>query len=427
MKRRHAILREISILSMVLSASCNQDPAAPRPAGPESGSAASDFRIVNDSAYLDTRLQLANQPLQLLPPQGRKSSGSQDLQSIPVQSTVARRLTLVGEVLPPSVDGRVVQANDIDIDEISRFAIVGYNFAGEPFAGALQVIDFRQEDHPVLVSEVQFHGADVNAVCKRGTYVFAGLASSDPALASPALLRQFQLLSTGLVSTGRSLDLPSWSVTDVCGYGEELAATVGARLGGLALVDRVTLHLQGFAADSDARACSFDATGNVLDACGGPARLSRRGVPGLQVLSSADASGFGYEGAKGTLEVLGPYSYVGAGDGGFQVLDPAGVLLDSLANSDLSSLGPDLAVTNAVSVPGGVAFVAAGALGLQVVDLGRWQPTPPAGSAGQGLSVLGQIDFGNGVSSNMVKARSNILVVAGGLGGVKLVRMDPVN
>ena len=85
-----------------------------------------------------------------------------------------------------SMDRRVVQANDIDIDPLSRTAVVGYNYAGEEFAGALQVIDFRLADHPVLLSEVVWENADVDAVCKRGVAIDAGLSSADPALATPA-------------------------------------------------------------------------------------------------------------------------------------------------------------------------------------------------------------------------------------------------
>jgi hypothetical protein len=76
-------------------------------------------------------------------------------------------------------------------------------------------------------------------------------------------------------------------------------------------------------------------------------------------------------------------------------------------------------------VRGNLAIVACGALGVKVVDLGQWNPAAPAGTA-SGLTVLGTLDFPDGLSSNMVKARSTVLVVAAGTGGVKLVRMtDP--
>jgi hypothetical protein len=81
-------------------------------------------------------------------------------------------------------------------------------------------------------------------------------------------------------------------------------------------------------------------------------------------------------------------------------------------------------VTNAVSVTGSLAFVAAGARGVQVVDLGNWNPSAP-GSAGHGLTLLGELQFEDGFSSNMVKARSTTLVVAAGRGGVELVTMTP--
>jgi hypothetical protein len=68
---------------------------------------------------------------------------------------------------------------------------------------------------------------------------------------------------------------------------------------------------------------------------------------------------------------------------------------------------------------GSLGYVAAGALGIQVVDLGRWGTV----GATTGLRVLGQLGFEDGFSSNMVKARSNIMVVAAGRGGLELVRL----
>ena len=285
------------------------------------------------------------------------------------------------------------------------------------------MIDFRTADHPLLVGEVLFHDADVNAVLKRGTNIYVGLASSDPTLASPALLEEFRLGTGGLASTGQWLDLPSWAVTDLAGSGNSLTVAVGARDGGVVLVDRTLMRQVAFALAPDARALCFDAAGQSWDVCGGVAALSRRALPDLALRAQAAVTGFALDGAKGTLEIAGPYCYLGAGEGGFQVRDQNGALLEALDTTAFDGTAPGLAVVNAVSVNGSLGFVAAGARGIQVVDMGRYDGTAP-GAVDHGLQVLGELVFQDGFSSNMVKARSNVLVAAAGSGGVELVRMN---
>jgi hypothetical protein len=133
---------------------------------------------------LESRVVRSNRPLVVVPRRGSAAAQQGALEAAgksPV--TLATQLTLVGEVLPPDVDGRVVMANDIDFDATSRIAVVSYNLAGDERAGAMQVIDFRVANHPVLVAEFLFHDADVGAVLKRGSYIYVGLASDDPSLA----------------------------------------------------------------------------------------------------------------------------------------------------------------------------------------------------------------------------------------------------
>jgi len=390
---------------------CSFDPQAPpAPAGvPGVG-----YEIRQDAAYLAGRLQARDEPLALRSPEGRAAA--------PGTASSSVGLTLVGELAPPVVAGHVVQACDIDVAPLGRSATVAYNFAGPTAAGAAQIVDFTDPARPRLVAEVVFPRADVDAVVRRGSYIYCGVATDDPAVPGAAHLVEFRQISSGLVGTQRDLPLPSASVTDLAGDGDWLAATVGAHGGGVALVNRVSLQVTSFADWLDARACSFDPAGHLVTLAS--TGWARRAVPSLGVEAAADIDGLRHAGAKGTVEVHGSLSYVAAGEGGFQVLGADGALLDGLANNAQAGLGAELCVTNAVSVLNGLAFVAAGALGVRVVDLGRWSAAEPDPSAG-GLALLGEIDFGDEVSSNMVCARGNTLVVAAGLGGVKLVRMTP--
>jgi hypothetical protein len=82
------------------------------------------------------------------------------------------------------------------------------------------------------------------------------------------------------------------------------------------------------------------------------------------------------------------------------------------------------AVTNAVSVDHHLAFAAAGPAGVQVVRLGRYRCDGLEAGETEGLRLLGRLTLEDGASCNMIKARNNVLIVAAGSGGVKIVTME---
>lgn len=412
------------LLIVPLFAGCIHNTMAPEEAvlpGETQEPALQDERlvIINDPAVLDARVRYTSRPLFI---QMKETPGRELAPSLKPRGT---ELTLVGEVEPPTVDGLVVQANDIDIR--GKRALVAYNFAGDLFAGAVQVIDFKHPDRPRLISEVLFRNADVNAVALQGSRVYVGLASSDPALKTPALMEELKLAGSGLHRTGRWVDLPSWAVTDLAACGKHIVAAVGARSGGVALVerDRPRLHVDAYAEQEDVRGIDFGGARSLVAVCGTRPRMGQLHLPDLSSKGMYEVDGYRNDAAKGTVEVHADLCYLGAGEGGFQVRRPDGELLAALRQSDFSNLRPDLMVTNAVSVHGHLAFVAAGALGVQVVDVSGAKRLAHGGDDGRGgaLRVLGELGFEDGMSSNMVKSKNHVLVVAAGLGGVKLVKM----
>jgi len=375
--------------------------------------------VNNDPAQLDARVQYRAKPLFI------RMKETPGRQFAPPLKSDGMRLTLVAEVSPPVVDGHVVQANDVDID--GKTAVIAYNFAGDIFAGAVQVIDFTQPDRPRLISEVLYRDADVTSVLKHGEHVYVGMGSLDPALQTPALLEEFLLGDTGLEPTSRWLGLPSWVVTDLGKDGEYVVASVGALHGGVAYIDRTgeQLTMDAFQAEEDIRGIGFPGASSMAAVCGSRPHLSLLQLPGLQRTLEHEVDGYNYPDAKGTIEVHDAICYLGAGDGGFQVRRPDGLLLAALRHEAFSDVRANEMVTNAVSVQGSLGFVAAGALGVQVVDIaGARSWATGGGPDPSGLRVLGELDFAEGFSSNMVKCANNVLVVAAGSGGVELVTMQ---
>jgi hypothetical protein len=377
-------------------------------------------QIVNDPATLETRLTRTVRPLTVRP----KSPGETHADKPKSERELGVRLTLVAEVAPPTVGGRVVQANDIEIS--GNRALVTFNFAGDPFAGAVQVIDFSRPTHPELESEVQYARADVNAIAMQGSHVFVGLAVDDPELATPAVVQELKLTgSRGLETTDEWVHLPSWAVTDLAVHGDQLVAAVGARDGGLVSMRRHDLTVTAFAPAADMRGVCLGGAG-LMSVCGGPGRMLAHAMPSLSLAKSTSVDGYAQEYAKGTIEWSSGRCYLGTGDGGLQVRDDDGDMLAQLGNGEFSN-HVATGVVNAVSVTNHLGFVAAGAAGVQVVRLGRYRCDGREAEDNEGLRVLGELELEDGASCNMVRARNDLLVVAGGAGGVKLITMEFVD
>jgi hypothetical protein len=402
--------RVLLVLPLVL-AGCFKSPAAPESPTVQTVPQLQPDRIViiDDPAVLESRVSWTSVPLFV----ENKEAPGHELAPEKVQRT---DLTLVGEVSSPEVDGYIVQANDIDIQ--GARALVAFNYAGEVFAGAVQVLDFTNAQQPRVLGEILYRNADVTAVCFQGDAIYVGMGSNDPVLTSGAMLEEFQLSNDRLESSGRWLDLPSNVVTDLGSHGGRLVASVGAADGGIAVIDQSDLSVQSWHPEEDVRSFDFVASEQVVAVCGTVPRMGSMMLPSLSG-QMASIDGFTNPAAKGTVEVQNGLCWLGSGDGGFQVRDAAGALVARLQNREFSEVRPELMVANAVTLSGNRAYVAAGALGVQVVDVtsvinGRQDPT---------MQPMGELMFPLGMSSNMVKVRGNIMIAAAGTGGVKLVHV----
>lgn len=410
----------VATLSVGLLGCMGENPSAPgvatEPAPLPPALQPGNVVITNDADVLEARIERTYEPLTVTP----KSPTREELSGAFKPGNIGVQLTLVGTVRPPEVDGVVVQANDVDIDG-SR-AVVSYNTAGDVFAGAVQVIDFSQPEHPRIISEVLYRDTDVNAVALLGNHLYTGMASDDPSLSSPALFEELDLTGSNLSQTGVWVDLPSWACTDLAVHGEGVVASVGALGGGVAFLQRGSgLELAGFAPQFDARGVAMDVDA-AMGVGGGQGVLERRLLPAMTLEAQVSIDGYRNEAAKGTIEVYAHRCYLGAGDGGMQVRGSDGGWLDGVSCSDLTPEGA-LAVVNAVTCANHLAFVAAGPQGIQVVRLGRYRCDGREAEEIEGLRILGQLALENGASCNMVKAKNDLLVVAAGAGGVKLVSM----
>ncbi len=382
--------------------------------------------ITNDEEELDARVSYPDESVPIegdVPPAGIAASPARGPSSID--------LTLQAEVLPPSVGGAVVQATSIWATSDSK-AIVSYGMVGAQALGALDYFIQLTNKTPKLKSSLTFLDSDVNAVFTDGTAAYSAVASSDPSFAEPAVLERITLSGVNFTLEGNvRVPLASFVGTSTMSTGSQIYATSGDN-GGVYAYDAGSLALLGEYALDDARWVAWDQdNGRVVVLQGTPGRLSvfaEGSFPGgsMTLLNTFTFPGADVPESKSTVEIVGGKAFVAAGPEGVQVvcLDN-GQIVASVPRPDPASLGldPSVVVTNAVTVQNDLMFISNGEAGVYAAAGAESFETSDC-DAVQNITVLGQLQFDNLQSANHVVYRNDLLFVAAGLGGVKVVEVD---
>lgn len=337
-------------------------------------------------------------------------------------ATLAPSLELTAEIAPPSIGGELLQATSVAVR--GNLAVVSYAMIGEPYLGGVDVIDITHESRPVLKSQALYKNMDVNAVDVVGSDVLLAGATGDQSLAAPATLELLRLRGSVLAgAASRRAALASYAGTGVTAAGSRVYATSGDG-GGLAVLDRNTLSLVRFLPLQDARWVTV-ASGRIMVAQGTPGRLAVYDEAGLTSLGTFPFQGADVAESKSTVEVAGGKAFLAAGPAGVQVLSTVtGRLLGSVPRPDPTelSLAPSVVVTNAVSAEDDLLFISNGEAGVYLAQ-GAAAFSSTGSETPQTIRVLGRLRFARLQSANHVAYRAKHLLVAGGLGGLKIVRV----
>ena len=332
-------------------------------------------------------------------------------------------LRLTAEILPPTLDGKVLQATSIAMS--NNKAVVGYNMRGAEYLGGIDVFLISNEKKVELKSEALFNNADVNSVTYNDTHVYAAQACGDGALPYPAAFEVLGLQGVNLVLDGNSrAPLTSYAGTSAVFRGSRVYATSGDN-GALSVFDPDTLALDDSFDLPDARWVDVN-DGKVVVAQGTPGRLSVFDEATMTLESEFSFNGATIPESKSTVQVIGGKAIIAAGDNGVQVVSlSTGNVLGHVPLPDPADLGlsPDVVVTNAVSAEGDLLFISNGEAGVYVAQA----DTPFDQDWGETLHVipvLGKLRFGTLQSVNHVAYKDGLLIVASGLGGLKVVRLS---
>ena len=324
-------------------------------------------------------------------------------------------LSAIAQAPSPMIDGDKVQATDVLFSGTTLF--VSYNFKGEPHKGALQVIDVSTPENPILQYELELPNADLNRIRMyqdRYLVVAAGEAST----AATLEIFDIQNQPTSIAS----LDLPSRQSTMVTLYRNYALVTTGDD-GGVSVIDLSNPSLPEMVAFYplyDARYVEVLSEREVLVVNGGDqaamSRLSWSTLTQGTVVFDENAMGEDIQLSLTGLTVGAPSWGFMAGDRFYLSADEQGLLTFSLSDESITATGTVSTQGDAnagfVDAQGRFALLANGQEGLLMLDVQDGNPT----------QVLAQFDTpGDRGSANAVAIKDNLVALADGLGGVKLL------
>ena len=334
----------------------------------------------------------------------------------------AFNLQLKAEVAPPSIGGQVLQATSVSI--VGNLAVVSYNMAGSAYLGGVDVIDITNKNHPVLTSEALFQNTDVSAVTTSGINVYLAEATGDTGFAAPAVFEVVKLVGNQLVLTGnKRTGLSSFVATSVA-YGTRVYATSG-NTGGLFVLDPALFTVTSSIPLHDARWVAVGG-GKVAVVQGTPGTLAVYNESDMSAAGSWPFAGADIAESKSQAELVGGKAFIAAGDSGVQVLSAStGLKVGAVPRPNPDSLGlsPSVVVTNAVAIDQDLMFISNGEAGVYLAQ-GSQAFSTTGSETQQTITMRGKLRFGNLQSVNHVALQSGLLIIAAGLGGLKIVQVN---
>jgi hypothetical protein len=386
----------------------------------DAGALASRVTYLNDAIPIDsTGVGYPSAPAPLASASIGRSSAT---------SAAAPTMSLKAEVTPPSIGGQMLQATSVAI--VGNLAVVSYNMVGNPYLGAVDVIDITNRNQPVLRSEALFQNTDVSAVTTSGTNVYLAEATGDTGFTAPAVFEVVHLVGNQLVLTGNQrVGLTSFAGTSVA-TGTRVYATSGDG-GSLFMIDPLTFAVTSSISLHDARWVAVGG-GKVAVVQGTPGTLAVYNESNMSVVGSWAFAGATVAQAKSQAQLVGGKAFIAAGDSGVQVLSAStGTKVGAVPRPNPDSLGlsPSVVVTNSVTIDQDLIFISNGEAGVYLAQ-GSQVFSATGSETQQAITMRGKLRFGNLQSVNHVAysaggpGNPGVLIVAAGLGGLKILQVN---
>lgn len=372
------------------------------------------LKLENDTVILADRVEYVNKIVPIVTDQNSaKISASAD-------SVI---LTLIAEVYPPVIEGVTLQATDVDIK--GKKVYVSYNVRGDVFLGAVDVFSIDNPAQPALISNMSFNDSDINGLYLDKDYLYLAGARDDTDLKTPAMLERITLQGGLLTESTDFLDLVSFAATDVTVASNNIYVTSGSEGGAVTLISKNNFTISETYAIEDARGVDTK-DGDIGVIAGTPARLMV-----FDDLTDSPIYDFTLTGAtipfsKSTIEINRKKAILGIGDGGTQIICLiTGAVIESISPPLITGLDPGLTVTNSVSGDKDILFIANGEAGVYVAESEEKFDSKDCDTGS--LELLGYLQFSENESVNHVAYKKDLLFIATGLGGLKILSVEIID
>jgi len=391
--------------------------------------------IQNNEVELAERVHVTSESIEIeITPANKASMSRGKGQYKPENKKSEITLTLVAEVDPLVHKGAKLHATEIRIH--GNKAYVSYNTQGDIFLGGVEVIDISDVDSPELISSAVLSDVDVNGLAIKGSSLYLAAATSSESYSSPAILSVVKLSGGKLSEEIVTKNIASFAATDVDIFGSDVYVTSGADNGYITILSQTGLVEKNSSPLVDARSVDSDsgdiaviAGSNGVD--GESAKLITFDKSDGSIQNTFDLAGATIKHSKSTIEVKKDKAIVAMGDGGTQLIClETGEVLKTIDNPVIEGLDAALAVANAATAYKRSVFMANGEAGVYVaVDD---ENIEAKGCDTSTLEVVGRLALNNFLvdeagarqSVNHIVYRNDVLFLAAGLGGLKVIKVE---
>ncbi|MEE8336292.1 MAG: hypothetical protein V3S48_07655 [Candidatus Neomarinimicrobiota bacterium] len=372
------------------------------------------LNLENDTEILADRVEYVNEVVPIIADQNiPKISASAD-------SVI---LTWIAEVYPPEIENVTLQATDVCIK--GKKVYISYNVRGETFLGAVDIFSIDDPAQPELVSTMSFNDSDINGLYLDNDYLYLAGARDGGDLTTPAMIERVELQGGLLTDVTSSLDLVSYAGTDVTVAGNYIYVTSGSEGGAVTLISKNNFTISETYTIEDARGVDTK-DGDIGVIAGTPARLMVFDDLTDSPIYDYTLTGATIPFSKSTIEINRKKAILGIGDGGTKIIClNTGIVIDSISALVLSDLDPGLTVTNSASGDKDIIFIANGEAGVYVAESEEKFDSKDCDTGS--LELLGHLQFSEDESVNHVAYKKDLLFIATGLGGLKILSVDIID
>lgn len=323
---------------------------------------------------------------------------------------------LKAEVAPPVYQGKTLQATHVAIHD--NYAFVTYNTSGPEWLGGVEIFDVSDINNPVIIASAILPNTDVSSIDYANGKIYIAGATGDyeaKGFKSPAFMEVISLdAGMNFKQVETFSNISSYAGTDIKVVGGRIFTTSGSG-GGLTVFDQNYSPINAYNI-SDAR--SVDANLNQLYVLQGQqGRINVFGLSDASYSATYNVGGAATPESKSEIAVSDKYIFAALNEGGLAMLNLDGTEKQRLPKPPTPQGELDKNhVTNSVTLNDDIVLIGNGESGIYVAGLVE--------EKNDSLWMLGAMKFGASQSANFVESKGNVIFVATGLGGLKIISIS---